>query len=80
MNETPLHQLGDYIRDSLSSIPLTGVRWLFLGLIVFVFVLVIRLPNHETIPQRNGKIRWDENLKVWALLALIVQFVIYLIF
>ena len=45
---TPLHHIGDAIRDAAASLPLGLVRILFLALPVFVLVWVLRLPAEQT--------------------------------
>ena len=76
MNSTPLHSFGDWIRNALIGIPLPTVRWIFIACLVAVLLAVWRLPNSETTPE-TGSQRWDDNLKIWASLALIIQIVIY---
>lgn len=73
---TPLHSLGNSLRDLLLTIPLSAVRLLFVGTLIALLVWVIRLPNSEVTPL-GGATRWDENLKVGAILALVIQIVIY---
>lgn len=80
MHDTLLHQVGNFFRTSLQSIPLEMVRYLFLLLIATVLVIVLRLPKSETTPSRTGPVRWDENLKLWASLALLIQLAIYWLF
>jgi|694.fasta_scaffold14957_4 hypothetical protein len=77
MKETILHQIGDFVRSILQWIPLEFVRFLFLGLIAAVLIIVLRRPKTETTPDKPGKSRWDENLKIWAALALVLQLLIY---
>lgn len=77
MKETILHQIGEILRSTLQWIPLEVVRFLFLGLIATVLIIVLRLPKRETTPDILGTSRWDENLKIWAALALILQLLIY---
>lgn len=78
MTNTPLHQFGDLLRSLLISIPMPMVRLLFLALIAIVLVIVLRLPNSATTPVKSGAVRWDENLKIWGALALVIQLLIYL--
>jgi hypothetical protein len=74
-----LHEFGNLLRAGLGQIPLPFVRALFVAIPLLVMVWVLRLPPSETTPpQRTG--RWDENLKIWAWLALAVQVVIYCTF
>ena len=73
---SPLHDLGDVIRDWMLSIPLPVVRALFILTPVILLVWVLRLPNSVTSPP-GGARRWDENLKLGAVLALLAQIVIY---
>jgi hypothetical protein len=80
MQETLLHQIGNYLRSSLQAFPLDAARYLFLLLIAAVLILILRLPTSETTPVKTGPLRWDENLKIWATLALLIQLVIYWLF
>ena len=73
---TPLHDLGELLRNVVLMIPLRSVRVLFVGTLVALLVWVLRLPNSEVTPA-GGARRWDENLKVGAALALVIQIVIY---
>jgi hypothetical protein len=73
---TPLHYIGDFLRGLLLQVPLPVVRVLFLAVPIVLLVWVLRLPRSETTsPEGAG--RWDENLKLWACVALAVQIVIY---
>jgi hypothetical protein len=74
---TPLHQIGDLLRETLLSVPLGWVRILFVASLVCLLVWVVRLPTATTTPPGGAK-RWDENLKLGAAAALIVQILIYL--
>ncbi len=76
MNSTPLHSLGDWLRSLLLGIPMPAVRWIFIACLVAVLLAIWRLPKSETTPE-NGSNRWDENLKVWATLAILIQILIY---
>jgi hypothetical protein len=80
MQETILHQFGNILRNTLQSIPLDFVKYLFLLLIATVLIVVLRLPTSETTPVKSGPVRWDENLKIWASLALLIQLAIYWFF
>lgn len=73
---TPLHKIGDFLRETLMLIPLSGVRVLFLASLVAVLVWVILLPRERTEPPGGAK-RWDANLKITAAVALLIQIVIY---
>lgn len=80
MKETILHQFGNLLRSALQSISMDLVRYLFLLLIATVLIVVWRLPKSETTPIKTGPVRWDENLKIWASLALLIQLAIYWFF
>jgi hypothetical protein len=70
---TPLHGIGDFLRDLLMQVPLGVVRGMFLAVFVLLLLWVIRLPREAVInPERT-----TQNLKPWAVLALIVQIIIY---
>ena len=73
---TPLHQFGEFLRQSLQAIPLVAVRVLFVASLVALLVWVLRLPNSATTPPGGAK-RWDENLKTGAAVALAIQILIY---
>ncbi|WP_417392134.1 hypothetical protein [Gimesia sp.] len=75
---TPLHHIGNFVRDLVIQIPMSAVRLLFVGTLVAVFIWVLRLPR-ETTTAENAT-HWYQNLKVWACLALAIQIVIYSIF
>ena len=73
---TPLHELGELLRQSLQAIPLPLVRCLFVGSLVALLIWVMRLPESATTPAGGAK-RWDENLKIGAAAALLIQILIY---
>ena len=73
---TPLHYIGNFVRDQLLLIPLPVVRALFLALPILLLIWVFRLPRQATTPPESTG-RWDENLKLWAGVALGIQIVIY---
>jgi hypothetical protein len=75
---TPLHQLGDAIRSVMLAIPLPAVRGLFVLTLVAVLIWVLTLPRSATTPPEGAR-RWDENLKVGAVFALLLQIVAYLV-
>ncbi|GIX04002.1 MAG: hypothetical protein KatS3mg113_1008 [Planctomycetaceae bacterium] len=74
-----LHGLGDYLRITLQQVPLGIVRWLFVAVPLVLMIWILRLPTEITLPERSTG-RWDENLKLWAWLALAIQVVIYCLF
>ena len=76
---TPLHHIGDLLRDWMLAIPLPAVRALFVATLAVVLIWVWRLPRWATTPA-GGPRHWDENLKVGATAALVVQIVIYSFF
>lgn len=73
---TPLHQVGEFIRGWLLQVPLPAVRVLFVASLVLLLLWVLRLPASATTPP-GGATRWDENLKITATIALLIQVVIY---
>lgn len=72
---TPLHQIGDFLREVLLRIPLGAARGLMLATLLLVLLWVLRLPREETADPAAGGNR--RNLKPWAVLALLVQIAIY---
>jgi hypothetical protein len=79
MNRTILHTVGDQLRELFAAIPLPVVRWVFLAVPVLLLVWVLLWPRRAVTPP-EGTGRWDENLRLWAAVALIMQIVIYSIF
>jgi len=75
---TPLHHIGNFIRDLMVQIPLWCVRGLFVGTLVAVLIWVLTLPRENTTPENAT--HWYQNLKVWASLALTIQILIYSFF
>ena len=73
---TVLHTMGGALRDLLSQVPMPGVRALFVALPIGLLIWVLRLPPEATTPP-EGTGRWDENLKLWASIALLIQIAIY---
>ncbi|HIE95588.1 MAG TPA: hypothetical protein EYG03_28685 [Planctomycetes bacterium] len=73
---TPLHRFGEFLRQSLQAIPLPAIRVLFLASLVALLIWVLRLPRSATCPPGGAK-RWDENLKLGASVALLIQILIY---
>jgi len=87
---TPLHHFGDFVRESVELIPLSWVRIVFVAIPFLILVWVLMLPRSETtpgattpddkIPGEDRPVRWDENLKIGASLALGFQILVYYLF
>jgi hypothetical protein len=73
---TLLHYFGDFLRELLAAVPLGWVRVAFVALPMAVLAWVVALPKAHTRPQRD-QTHWAEDLKIWAVLALLVQIAIY---
>jgi hypothetical protein len=74
---SPLHQIGEAIREMLLSIPLGAARGLFLLFLAGLLVWVLTLPRAQTTPPGTDKVRLSEHLKFWAAVSLVVQLLIY---
>jgi hypothetical protein len=73
---TPLHQIGNALRELMLAVPLPAVRILFVLVPLLLLAWVLFLPGEHTRPPgRKGKA--GENLKIWAALALLIQIAIY---
>ncbi|OHB74973.1 MAG: hypothetical protein A2W31_11910 [Planctomycetes bacterium RBG_16_64_10] len=73
---TPLHQVGQWVREMLLRIPLPVVRAIFLAVPILLLVWVLSLPRSETrSPEGTGG--WSGDLKVMAAVALLLQVVVY---
>ena len=75
---TPLHHFGEFLRQTLQTIPLLAVKVLFVASLVGLLIWVLRLPPSAVTPPGGAK-RWDENLKFGASLALVIQILIYVV-
>ena len=76
---TPLHTIGQLLRDAAIATPLPLVRVLFLAVPILLMVWVLRLPVSETTRAgAPGELR--TNLKLWACLALLIQVLVYSVF
>ena len=75
---TPLHHFGTMIRELLQSIPLPVVRAVFVGSLLLVLVWVVRLPR-SAVTTQDGPQHRSANLKPAAVVALLIQVVIYLL-
>lgn len=73
---TILHTIGNFFRELFMKIPLEVVRGLFVLLPLALLIWVLLLPRSETTPPGRES-RWDENLKLWAGVALVIQILIY---
>ncbi len=73
---SPLHALGDLLRNLFLAVPLSVVRALFIAIPLLLMVWIIRLPASVTAaPGREH--HWNEDLRTWAWLALAIQVLIY---
>jgi len=74
-----LHQIGDLLRGWLLQVPLPAVRGLFLLALISLLLWVLFLPKAMTVPPEGAR-GWQDNLKIWAGLALLIQILIYSLF
>lgn len=69
---TPLHTIGQSVRDALQAVPLGVVRGCILVALAALLVWVLRLPRSETKPDDSAvDLRWG------AAAAVVIQLVIY---
>jgi len=71
-----LDEVGNALHRTFSLIPLSVVRSVFIAVLLLTMLWVLRLPNPEITPTGRTA-RWDDNLKLWAWLALALQVAIY---
>jgi hypothetical protein len=78
---SPLHHLGEAIRELLLGIPLGAAKALFILFLGALLLWVLTLPRAQTTPPQSspGKVRLSENLKIWAAASLVLQLLIYLL-
>lgn len=77
---TPLHHIGEFVRNLMIAIPMPVVRGLFALFFIALIIWVWRLPKERWAPQEGEPVSFGSNLRMWALLALCLQLAIYLIF
>ena len=65
--------------DWLAGIPLNVAKGIFLGLFVFIGLLVLMIPKSYVF-EGVQKRRWWMNLKFWAFGLLVYIFIVYYIF
>ncbi len=73
---SPLHATGDVLRTLFLMVPMGAVRVVFVAIPLLLMVWVLRLPSSETVPPSKEH-RWDEDLRVWAWIALATQVLVY---
>ena len=73
---TPLHIVGDFLRNAFAAIPMIGARLLFVSLLAILLFWVLTLPKEAVTREGSGG-RPAENLRWWAALALLIQLIIY---
>lgn len=76
---TPLHWIGDLIRQAVIAVPMGVVRAIFVALLVGILVWVLRLPKERTQAPAGEPATLAGNLKLWAALALLLMALIYLL-
>lgn len=77
---TPLHHIGDFIRGLLVAIPLPVAKGLFLLFFLAIMFWVARLPRERCQAPEGSASGPGSNLKLWALVALALQVLLYLLF
>jgi len=73
---TPLHHIGEFVRNLMLLVPLPAVRILFIAVYVLLLLWVLSLPREAVTPP-DGKGGWDSNLKVGAGIAIGIQLIVY---
>ncbi len=73
---SPLRSVGDFIRELFLAVPLEVARLLFVLLPALLLIWVFCLPRTETTAAATSR-HSCRNLKIWAILALALQVVIY---
>ena len=73
---SPLHYIGEAIRQWLLQVPLGAARGLYLAVLAGLLLWVLLLPRRQ---RTRGAPSSDlsGNLKVWATFALLIQILIY---
>ncbi len=74
---TPLHYLGDFLRNALLQIPLGLVQLIFIAVPALLLIWVLRRPpdGQSNAPDSETPV----DLRPWAALALGCQVLIYLL-
>lgn len=69
---TPLHAIGEFVRNLFLQVPMGAARALFLALPIVLLVWVARRKPDAVEPPALSR-----RLKFWATVALVIQIVIY---
>lgn len=73
---SPLHVMGEWLRQRLLEVPLGAARALFLLVPIALLIWVLTLPRAE-VARVGTAPKPGENLRLWAALALLIQIAIY---
>ena len=73
-----LHWIGDQLRTALLQVPMWAARGLFIAVLLATMIWVVQLPKSETTPA-GGTNRWQDDLRIWAWLALLFQVIVYFV-
>lgn len=76
---SPVHFIGEQLRSVFLMIPMWFVKGLFIAVPLTLMIWVVRLPTARAVPPGTTH-RWDEDLRIWAWLALALQVLVYCIF
>lgn len=74
---TPLHTIGNWIRECLTAIPILSVRLLFVGSLVLLLIWILRLPKQYVTSPVSNNAHQTKNLRPVAIFAIVIQIVIY---
>jgi hypothetical protein len=75
----PLQYVGHQLRELFLLIPMWVVQGLFIAVPLLLMIWIIRQPEAAATPPGHSH-RWDEDLRVWAWVALALQVVLYCVF
>ena len=73
---SPLHHVGEFLRELLLAIPMPVVRALFLAVPLILLAWVLLLPRKQ-VTAPDGEAGRGGNLRIWAVLALALQVLVY---
>ena len=70
---------ADWLRELILAVPMNAIRWIFLFYYLVLLIWVLTINKSEVCGPLPGK-KKPLNLRFYAAIAIIIQFVLYAVF